>query len=191
MKQIILASASPRRRKLLESIGLKVKVVPSGIDEKLNPRLKGVSQAEELSRQKADAVAKRYKDALVLAADTLVIVGDEKLGKPKDLLDAKRMLRKLSGVRHSVVTGYTLVDCSSRKIVTKSEETYVYFKKLTDNEIAKYTQKEKVMDKAGAYAIQGYGSILVEKIDGDYSNVVGLPISSVVKQLMRLGVVVL
>ena len=187
MRQIILASASPRRKNLLERLELNVKVVPSRVEEKLNPRLKGVSQAESLSKQKAEAVAKHYKDSIVLAADTLVLLGESILGKPKDINDAKRMLRKLSGKKHIVVTGYTIIETSTRKSITKSEVTDVYFKELSKYEIDHYVKKENTLDKAGAYAIQGIGSIFIEKIEGDYFNVVGLPMFSVAKSLKRLG----
>lgn len=191
MRQIILASGSPRRKQLLEGLGVNVKVVPSEIQEKLNPRLKGVSQAESLSRQKAEAVAGRYRDAIILAADTVVLLGDTILGKPKDIADAKRMLRKLSGRSHLVVTGYTIIDIVNRKSITESEVTKVFFKKLSKIEIDRYVKREKLMDKAGAYAIQGIGSIFIEKLEGDYFNVVGLPLFSVAKSFKRLGLGIL
>lgn len=191
MRQIILASGSPRRKQLLEGLGLSIKVVPSEIVEKFNPRLKGVSQAESLSRQKAEAVARSYKNAIVLAADTLVLLGNEILGKPRDSIDAKRMLRKLSGGVHLVVTGYTIIDTANSKSITQSEVTKVTFKYLSKLEIDRYVKREKLSDKAGGYAIQGIGSIFIEKIEGDYFNIVGLPLFSVVKSLKKFGIVIL
>jgi septum formation protein len=191
MKQLILASASPRRKRLLEQLGIVIKVVPSEIDEKLNPRLKPKSQAELLSLEKAQAVAKNYKDAVVLAADTLVFIDDEILGKPTNEDDAKRMLKKLSGKSHRVITGFTLIHTAAKKIITESVETVVTFRKLSEKEIKSYIKKEHTLDKAGAYAAQGVGSLLIEKIDGDFFNVVGLPISKVFPLLKKFGIEVL
>ena len=191
MKQLILASASPRRKKLLEQFGLSVKVVPSNIDEKLNPRLKPKKQAEQLSLEKAQTVAKHYKEAIVLAADTLVSIDNDILGKPKDEQEAKRMLRKLSGKTHTVITGFTIINTITRKSMTDSVETKVIFRKLTEKEIKTYIKKENTLDKAGAYGIQTWGALLVEKITGDFFNVVGLPISSVIPHLKKFGLDVL
>lgn len=191
MKQIILASSSPRRKKLLEQLGISVKVVPSNIDEKLNPRLKAKSQAETLSLEKAQAVARNYKDALVLAADTIVYIGTEILGKPKDTDEAKRMLRKLSGKKHSVFTGFTVIHTETKKTITDSSETKVTFRKLSEQEIKNYVKKEHTLDKAGAYGVQGIGAVLVEKIEGDFFNVVGLPISKIMPILKKFDIEVL
>lgn len=191
MKQIVLASSSPRRKKLLESIGLDVRVIASNIDEKLNPRLKGVGQAESLSEQKAAAVLPDAEGYVVVGADTLVLLGDEMLGKPKTDKEAKRMLSKLSGRKHSVVTGYTIISDSGRRRITSSVVTDVYFKVISKSDIDSYIKKEKVMDKAGAYAIQGLGALFVERIEGDFFNVVGLPIFSVAKSLRKFGVEIL
>lgn len=191
MKQIILASSSPRRKKLLEQLGLTIKVVPSNIDEKLNPRLKPKSQAETLSLEKAKAVSGKYKDAIVLAADTIVYIGEEILGKPANADDAKRMLRKLSGKQHSVITGFTIISTADRKIITDSVETKVTFRKLTESEIKNYVKKENTLDKAGAYGAQGFGSLIIEKIDGDFFNVVGLPVSKIIPLLKKFGIEVL
>jgi septum formation protein len=191
MKQIILASASPRRKKLMEQLGLTIKVVPSDIDEKLNPRLKAKSQAESLSQKKATVVAQHYKDAIVLAADTIVSIGNEILGKPLDIDDAKRMLKKLSGKQHVVVTGFTLINTATKKVITDSSETKVTFRKLTESEIKNYVKKENTLDKAGAYGAQGFGSLLIEKVDGDFFNVVGLPVNKIIPLLKKFGVEVL
>lgn len=191
MKQVILASESPRRKKLLEQIGLSIKVVPSNFDEKLNPRLKPRTQAEQLSLEKAKVIAQKYPDAIILAADTLVVSGEDIIGKPKNLEDAKRILKKLQGKQHQVVTGFTIMHPISKKIVTDSEVTYVTCRKLTDKEIKKYIQKENPLDKAGGYGIQGMGVVLVEKINGDFSNVVGLPLSKIIPALKKFGIEVL
>ncbi len=193
MKKLILASASPRRKQLLKQLGLEFEILASNIDEKLNPRLKPLHQVEELSRQKAEATAaiKESKNAVILAADSMVAVADEIMGKPKDAKDAKRMLRKLSGTTHSIVTGFTLLDTVTKKKVTKSVETKVWFKKLSSQEISAYIKTKEPFDKAGAYAIQEIGSIFVEKIEGDYQGAVGLPLYALAKELKKFGIQVL
>ncbi len=191
MKNIILASASPRRKKLLNLLGLEFKIVPSDITEKLNPRLKPKRQTEILSLQKTQSIAGKYKNALIIGADTLVAVDDEVIGKPKDIKDAKRILNKLSGRAHSAITGFTIIDTSTKKTVTKSVVTKIWFKKLSDREIKNYIEKEKPFDNAGAYMIQEKGSVLVEKIEGDYFNVVGLPLHRLAEELKKFGIYVL
>jgi septum formation protein len=193
MKKLILASASPRRKQLLKQIGLEFEILPSDIDEKLNPRLKPLHQVESLSLQKAQATAamKQAKGAIILAADSMVAIDDEIMGKPKDEKDAKRMLRKLSGRVHSIVTGFTLLDTTTKKTVTRSVEVKVWFKKLSSLEITAYVKKAKPFDKAGAYGIQDLAAIFVEKIDGDYQGAVGLPLHSLAKELKKFGIKVL
>jgi septum formation protein len=193
MKKLILASASPRRKQLLKQIGLEFEVLASNIDEKLNPRLKPLHQVEALSLQKAEATAamKEAKGALILAADTMVAIGDEILGKPKDEKDAKRMLRKLSGSVHTIVTGFTLLDTTTSKHVTRSVESKVWFKSLSSQEISAYVKTKEPMDKAGAYAIQEIGAIFIEKIEGDFLGAVGLPVYALAKELKKFGIQVL
>lgn len=193
MKKLILASASPRRKKLLKQIGLEFEILPSNIEEKLNPRLKPLHQVESLSLQKAQATAamKEAKDSIVLAADSMVAIEDEIMGKPKDEKDAKRMLKKLSGKVHSVVTGFTLIDTTTKKTVTGSAETKVWFKSLSAQEITSYVKKEKPFDKAGAYGVQELSAIFVEKIEGDYPAAVGLPLFALAKELKKFGIKVL
>lgn len=188
-RKIILASGSPSRKRLLTQIlGNNFKVDVSDIEEKLNPRLKPRGNAEELSLQKAQAVAAKYKDAIIIAADTFMVIGDDILGKPKDKKDAKRMLLKLSGQMHKTVTGFTLIDTSSGKTITKSVETNVYFKKMSMREIDGYINTGEPMGKAGAYAMQGKGAMFIEKIDGSPSNVLGLPINALSEVLNKFGV---
>jgi len=197
MKLIVLASASARRKSLLKQLGLKFIIIPSLVEERLNPRLKPRGQAEALSLQKAQAADEKYREkknhgsSVIIAADTIVSIDDEVLGKPKDEKEAMQMLRKLEGKQHHVITGFTLIDIDSKKIITKSVETLVYFRKLSEREIRDYVKREKVMDKAGAYAAQGIGAAFIEKIDGDYSNVVGLPLHALALELRRVGVKVL
>jgi septum formation protein len=192
MKKLILASSSPRRKQLLKQLGLEFEILASNIDEKLNPRLKPLKQVEVLSKQKAQAVAEMVEDdAIILAADSMVYVGDEIMGKPKDDKDAKRMLKKLSDTSHSIVTGFTLLDTKTNKSVTKSVETKVWFKKLTAQEITSYLKQAKHKDKAGAYGIQEVAAIFVEKIEGDYPSAVGLPLFTLSKELKKFGITVL
>lgn len=191
MKQIILASSSPRRKQLLKQLELSFTVVPSKIEETFNPRLKPKAQAESLSLQKAQTVAEKQKDALIIAADTIVFIDDEMLAKPTDATDAKRMLKKLNGKPHTVITGYTIIDTTTKKILTHSIETTVYMKKLSEKEINNYIKTKEPFDKAGAYAIHEKGALLMEKIEGDFFNVVGLPISALSDSLKKFGITVL
>jgi len=187
--KIILASASPRRKQLLKQLGLEFAISPSKIEEKLNPRLKPRTQAEVLSLQKAEEVHSKNPDSLIISADTIVVLNEEILGKPKDEKDAKRMLKRLSGKTHRVVTGFTIL--GHKKKVVRSVETKVTFKKLNDKEVAKYILNEKPFDNAGSYRIQDLGAIFVEKIEGDYFNIVGLPLSTLARELKRFGVKIL
>lgn len=191
MKKIILASQSPRRKQLLKQLGLEFDIVTSGVEETLNPRLKPRHQAEELALQKAQSVAEKFDDAVIIGADTLVALGDEIIGKPKNENDAKRMLKRLRGRQHTVITGFVLIDTASKRTIIKSVETKVWFRKLSPQEISTYVEKEKPLDKAGAYAIQGLGSLFVEKIEGDYFGTVGLPLFTLAKELKKLGVDIL
>ncbi|MBQ2696304.1 MAG: septum formation inhibitor Maf [Clostridia bacterium] len=182
---IILASGSPRRRELLEQIGLPHTVVPSQAEEDLQG-LEPCLLVQSLSLLKAADVAKEQgKDALVIGADTVVVFEDEILTKPKDPEDAKAMLRRLSGKSHSVLTGVTVLRRRDGKSVSVTEETTVYFKELSEQEIESYVKTKEPLDKAGGYGIQGLGGLFVEKIDGDYYNVVGLPLARLGKLLQE------
>ena len=194
MRSIVLASSSPRRKALLKQLGLQFDVVNSGVDEKFNLRLKPKGQAEALSLQKAEAVASKYRGkegVVIIGADTIVEVDGEVLGKPRHEKEAVRMLNKLSGKTHCIITGFSIIDTDSRKVRTGSVETIVHFRKLSDREIKEYVKREKVADKAGAYAVQGIGAIFIEKIEGDYFNAVGLPLYELARELRKFGVEVL
>lgn len=186
MKKIILASASPRRREILESMHLKFEVMVSGTDEsKIENSLDTGIYVQELALLKAGAVCKQIpsRDALIIAADTVVSIDGKILGKPRDKEEAFSMLSSLSGRCHSVFTGLCVMRAKDAFSVCKSVETKVYFKKLTDKKIKAYVNTGEPMDKAGAYGIQGLGALLTEKIDGDYFNVVGLPASKLAEIL--------
>ncbi len=176
---------------MLEQIGLKFKVEPGNYDEELNPALDPHELAKSLSLKKAELVAKNHKDALVIAADTFVILEGKILGKPQTETIARKMLEAISGKQHSVITGFTIIDTGSHKVLSRSVATEVYIKKLTSNEIDAYVKSKEPLDKAGAYAIQGLGAVIVEKIEGDYSNVVGLPLSALAESLKEFGIYVL
>lgn len=176
--EIILASASPRRKELLELINLKFEIKASNIEEIMNEDLSLEEKVEDLSYQKAnDTASKLSGDYLVIGADTIVEINGEILGKPKDKADAKRMLKLLSGKEHHVITAITLIDTKDKNNFIKThEKTKVKFIELTDYKIDKYIDSGEPMDKAGAYAIQGLGVMFVKGIEGCYTNVVGLPI---------------
>ncbi|MBE7034513.1 MAG: septum formation inhibitor Maf [Ruminococcaceae bacterium] len=174
---VVLASASPRRRELLEQIGLPFFVLPSQADEDINPDLSPQLTVQSLSLLKAADIAKTQPaSAYVIGADTVVVLDGEILTKPKDEEDARRMLARLSGRAHSVVTGVTVIRCRDGKSISVCEETKVFFKEMSEAEIASYVATGEPLDKAGSYGIQGLGALFVEKIEGDYNNVVGLPL---------------
>lgn len=185
---IILASASPRRRELLTMLGLRdFKVIPAKGDEIFPEGMFPGDAAAAVSLKKAEEVAKICTaDDIVIAADTIVSLDTEILGKPTDTEDAYHMLSRLSGRMHKVYTGVTVV--RGPEIVSEYEKTYVRFRELTDREIRAYISTKEPMDKAGAYGAQGIGSLFVEGIDGDFFNVMGLPLCRLSKMLEKLGV---
>lgn len=191
MKKIILASQSPRRKQILEILGLTFEIYPSNLDEIVDPHLTPRKQVEELSKQKAKVVAQKFNNAIILAADTMVALDGEVFGKPKNEDEAFSMLKRLSGRVHSVVTGFTLLDTESKKLVTKSTVTKLWFRTLSNEEIKSFIIKEKPYDKAGAYAIHELASIFVKKIEGDYFGAVGLSAYQIVKELKKFGIEVL
>ncbi len=181
-KNIILASASPRRKELISLIFDNVIICPAECDETLPEDITPKEAVEHLSKIKNEAARKLSKpDDLIISADTVVAIGNEILGKPVNTDDARRMITLLSGNTHSVFTGVTI--SNSKKEITFSEETKVEFLPLTEEEIEEYISTSEPYDKAGAYGIQGKGSLLVKKIDGDYFNVVGLPVARLNKEV--------
>lgn len=190
-RKIILASASPRRKEILELTGLKFSIDAGDYEEDMSLRLKPHQLAKFLSSEKAKTIAVKHTNALVIAADTFIVFKDHLLGKPHTKEEARRMLTLLSGKAHSVITGFTIIDTNTRKKHSTSVETKVYFRKLTVFEIEAYIKTGEPLDKAGAYAIQGIGAIIVKKIEGDYFNVMGLPLSSLTEALKKFGVFVL
>jgi len=191
MKTIILASASPRRRELLEGIGLKFRVEPSNYAEARKAHLRPDELARSISLEKAKIVASHHQNALVIAADTFIVFEGKILGKPDTETEARRMLETISGKSHSVITGFTIIDTENNKALSRSVETKVYMKKMTPGEIDDYVKSKEPLDKAGGYAIQGLGSVIVEKIEGDYFNVIGLPLNALAESLKEFGVNIL
>ena len=191
MKKIILASQSPRRRDLLKQIGLEFEIDPSNYEEDMSLKMKPNKLAEFLSLGKAKDISQRHKDSIIISADTIVAIGGEVFGKPKTSERAKYMLKKFSGKAHSVITGFTIIDTGTNKQITKSVETKVYFKSLSEKEIDAYIATGEPLDKGGGYAIQGLAALFVEKIEGDYFNIVGLPILALTEELKNLGVKIL
>ncbi len=181
MTNIILASASPRRRELMANIGLDFTVKVADVDEVIPQNAKPYEVVMSLAVQKAQAVAEENPDAIIIGADTVVALDDEILGKPKSHADAAEMLGNLSGRRHTVYTGVAIIH--GENIKSFYEATEVEFYLLTENEIDGYVATDEPMDKAGAYGIQGKGALLVKKIDGDYFNVVGLPVAKLYREL--------
>ncbi|MBM7685615.1 Maf family protein [Defluviitalea raffinosedens] len=177
MSKIILASGSPRRKILLEQLGLSFDIIVSNTDEVIDPMLSPSELVIQLSKQKAADVAKNLEgDFVVLGADTIVVYKDKVLGKPKDREEAKAMLTMLQGNMHEVYTGITLIQTKNHLIKVGYERTEVYMRPLSSSIIDAYTNTREPMDKAGAYGIQGVGAVLIDKVCGDYNNVVGLPL---------------
>jgi septum formation protein len=185
---VILASKSPRRRALLEQIGLSFSLDPADVDERILPGETPEVYVVRVALDKARVVAGRAKMGIVIAADTIVVIGAAILGKPADAADARRMLSMLSGREHEVVTGLAVMDAASRRSFVRTSVTKICFRKLSEREISAYVATGEPFDKAGAYGIQERGALLVERIEGCYSNVVGLPLSLLGEMLRDFGI---
>lgn len=183
MKRLILASGSPRRKELLQQANLSFEVKVSSIEETFDPNESPEKIAMNLALQKAKDVLKDESDAIVIGADTIVVLKNNILGKPKNEADAYEMLSSLSGQTHHVVTGVAI--CSAHKEKVFYEKTSVTFWELSSQEIEQYIESKDPMDKAGAYGIQTLGALFVKKIDGDYFSVVGLPLAKTVRELSQ------
>lgn len=196
--KLVLASGSPRRKELLETIGLEFEVVVSDVDESVDPKLPPAIVVQKLAQRKADAVAERLSEQtgtdeeaerkLIIASDTIVVSEGRILGKPRDRVHAATMLTQLESRTHTVVTGLCVLDAASGEREVGFSSTDVSFRPLTEEQIERYIQTGEPMDKAGAYGIQGYGSTLVTRISGDYFTVVGLPLFLLATYLSRFGI---
>lgn len=191
MSELILASASPRRKELLTQIGLQFEIVVSEAEEVIEKGNTAENAVKKLAYDKANWVAKKYPSKVVLGADTVVVSGSQIMGKPQNDWEAYKMLRALSGTKHKVLTGVAVICKEKGKVIVDHSITDVFFKKLSEEEIHGYIATGEPFDKAGGYGIQGIGSCLVEKIHGCYFNVVGLPIHLVVEILKEFGIKVL
>lgn len=175
---VILASASPRRKQLLREIGLKFEVIPSNESEPDQPHLSPGEWAMRQALAKSRDVAKRFPNAVVIGADTIVVLGRKVYNKPKDMADAKRMLRELCGHTHRVITGVCVLHAKAHRKLLFAETTHVTFRKLNDRQIAAYLRRIHPLDKAGAYAAQEHGSAIIERVEGSFANVVGFPVET-------------
>ncbi len=187
--RLILASASPRRRELLRIVGVPFRVIPAGVEETPGPSEAPKRFVRRAARDKGEEIARRHPGDFVLSADTIVVVDGAILGKPGDRREAFRMLSRLAGRAHAVHTAVCLLRASDGYREEACETTSVVFRPLTAAEIAAYLRTGEADDKAGAYAAQGQGTLLIERIAGSFSNVVGLPMTSVLPMLLRAGLV--
>jgi septum formation protein len=174
--KIILASKSPRRAQLLNQIGVKFKIIPSHIDESQFAAPHPIQTAQRIAVAKARFIAQKYRAGIIIGADTIVVINRKILGKPKDKFEARKLLSILSGKTHRVITGIAVIDAKTNRIKQGHSITYVTFRKLSRKEIDEYIATGDPFDKAGSYGIQEKGALFVERITGDYFNVVGLPL---------------
>lgn len=188
IKECVLASASPRRAELLKQIGVEFTIQVSNVDETIDEKVLPEVMVGELAYRKAYDVAKKCKNKLVIGADTIVVCDDIILGKPRDEQHAEEILTLLSDRCHKVMTGIAIVDSDTNEVWQWVETTLVYFRALSKEDIRGYLNRKEYIDKAGGYGIQGYGALLVEKIEGCYFNVVGLPLSALAIGLKEMGV---
>jgi len=184
-ERLLLASASPRRREILENLGFEFEILPSNVDESEVPWNDPVESAKLLAEIKGVDAQKTRPRKTIIAADTIVLCEGQVMGKPKSSEDAAKMLGTLSGRVHEVVTGIALIKLPNTRII-EAERTKVFFRKLSPEEISRYISTREPFDKAGAYAIQGYASAFIDKIEGDYFNVVGLPVARLFSMFRKL-----
>jgi len=187
-KRIILASTSPRRHGLAQEMGLEFDVIPSNYEEDMGLDLSPEELAKTLAYGKALDVAKNLKEGVVIGIDTFILFNGQKLGKAKTKERAYKFLKSFSGKKIKVISGVALIDCKTRKEIKDYEISEVKLKKMSEEEINTYIETGEPLDKAGAFAIQGLGSIFIEKINGSYTNIVGFPVNCLYKNLKKLGV---
>ncbi len=184
---VYLASKSPRRKKLLNQLKINFKVIEVSINEIPQNGESPVSMVKRLSKEKLQKACKEIKKGIIITADTIVVVDKEILGKPKNKKDAEKILKKLSGRTHTVYTGFSVFNSSNSKLLTDYEKTFVTFRNLNKKEIDNYISSGTPMDKAGAYGIQDdFGAVFIKKINGDYYNVVGLPLYKLYDSLKQI-----
>ena len=188
MKPIILASSSPRRKEILSKLRLPFTVAVSDYEEDMTLPMPPAELAQYLSAGKARAVAKSHPDAIIIAADTFIIYGNHVLGKPKTEERAREMLRMLSGQENDILTGVTILDSSDNHHYSFSEITKVFMKVISEDTITAYIKTGEPLDKAGAYALQELGAILIDRIEGDFFNAMGLPLARLALELQKFGI---
>lgn len=191
VKKLILASSSPRRAELMKQIGLNFEIKVSSVDEALLPGLSPPELVERLAERKAAAVARELNDGIVIGADTVVVWREQVLGKPLNEAEAFDMLSKLQGGVHEVFTGVALIDARSGKVLVSHEKTRVFFRAVEEEEISRYVASGEPFDKAGAYGVQGLAAIFIKRLEGCYTNVVGLPLARLSVMLKDFGFKVL
>ena len=184
--KIVLASKSPRRANLLSQIGLEIEICPSRVDESEAVHVSPETWVQKLALAKAKAVSANLKNGLVIGADTVVVINQQVIGKPEHAEHAIEILTQLSGMCHEVMTGVALIDLERKREIVWREKTVVQFRKLRQHEILTYASSGEALDKAGAYGVQGRAAAFVERIEGCYFNVVGLPLASLVERLWDL-----
>ena len=187
-QRIILASTSPRRKELLSQIGLDFEIMPSDYVEDMTRRMSNARLAKTLAYGKAKDIADKLKEGIVIGSDTFIVLDGQRIGKPKDEADAKRILETLSGRWLSVYSGIAVIDVKNKREIVDHELTKIKFKPLSQEEITDYLDTKEPLDKAGAYALQGRGAIFVERINGCYSNVIGLPLHRLYICLQKIGI---
>ena len=188
--KIILASASPRRRSLLESVGINVEVCPPELEEIIKEGESPQEFTQRVAREKAEKVLLKLdfkEDFWIISADTTVVCQGKVLNKPIDATEAKAMLSLISGKTHKVVTSFCVIGSKNKNERVETVESFVSFREMSDKEIDWYISTEEPLDKAGAYGAQGFGTIFIHSIDGSYTNVVGLPLSQLIKVLLEMG----
>ena len=190
-RKIILASKSEPREIILAATGLKFEVQKSSYKEDMTEKIPAHKLVQKLALGKAQNVAEKNKNAIIIGADSFVVLGKEFLGKPHTVKKAKEMLKKISGKKHQLITGIAIIDTKKDKTITDYDITEVYFKKLSEKEIDLYIKTKEPLKKAGGYAVQGTGSVLIEKINGNHTNVIGLPTNKIYKHLLKLDVDIL
>ncbi|MGL4253084.1 MAG: Maf family protein [Fusobacteriaceae bacterium] len=184
---MILASKSPRRKEILENFGFSLRIEIPDIEE-ISSKFQIKDQIEDISRKKVLAIGENFPQEYIVAADTVVVINKKILGKPKDKEDAAKMLALLSGDSHKVITAYSIYNSEKNIDITRSIETEVKFRELTEEIIEWYIESGEPMDKAGAYGIQGKGAMLVESIKGDFFSVMGFPIGDFMENIQKLGI---
>lgn len=191
MKKIILASTSPRRKEIFEKTNLPFSIVESNFEEDMTLDLSPTKLAKYLSLGKAQNVATKYKDAIVIAADSFVVFEKKVLGKPHSKAEAKKMLQMISGKKTVIITGVAIIDISTGNTTSFAVSTSAFLREISESEIDNYILTGEPLDKAGAYAIQGLGAVFVKRIEGDFYSAVGLPLNRIVEELKKFDIHVL